>query len=296
MHVVIAGGTGFLGRALSTHLEARGDHVQVLTRRATASHHVAWVPGQATGAWVSTVAAADVVVNLSGKPVDAGRWNQTRKAVLIESRVSSTRALVDALGDVGRPVALLNASAVGFYGSRAEEPVDESAASGSDFLASLCVAWEAEAMRASTRHRVVLLRTGLVLDAHAGALSRLLLPFRLGVGGPMGSGRQYWPWIHRDDWVRLVVAAIDDSRVVGPLNLSAPHPCTNREFARTLGRVMRRPAIMPAPAFALRLALGEMADSMVLGGQCAIPARALALGFQFRFESLESALRDLLGS
>ena len=140
-----------------------------------------------------------------------------------------------------------------------------------------------------------LLRTGLVLDAHAGALSRLLLPFRLGVGGPMGDGRQYWPWIHRDDWVRLVVAAMDDTRIMGPLNLTAPNPCTNREFARTLGRVLRRPALMPAPALALRLALGEIADAMVLGGQRAVPAKAVALGLTFQYSSLESALRELLG-
>ncbi len=293
MQIVIAGGTGFLGRALARQLESRGDRVVVLTRTARAAGQVAWNPTEQAGAWVDAVASADVVVNLAGEPVDAGRWTPERKRALIDSRVGTTAALVERLAQRGSSAALINASAIGFYGAHADEPLDESAGPGDDFLARLCVEWEATARRAEASRRVVLLRTGLVLDRHDGALPRMALPFQLFAGGPLGSGRQYWSWIHRDDWVGLVVRAIDADTVRGPLNLSAPTPVTNREFARTLGRVLHRPGFMPAPAVALRLALGEMADAMILNGQRVLPAQALRAGYAFRWPQLEPALRDL---
>jgi uncharacterized protein (TIGR01777 family) len=294
MRIIVAGGSGFLGRALTTRLQERGDDVTILSRRPSALHHVAWNPDDARGTWSEQLATADAVVNLSGAPVDRGRWTDARKAELVRSRLGTTRTIVEALDHRHSRALLLNASAVGYYGSHGDEELTEATPAGQGFLASLCEEWEAEALKASPRRRVVLLRTGLVLDATSGALARLLLPFRLGVGGPLGSGRQFWPWIHREDWVRLVLFAIDDGRVHGPLNLTAPNPVSNRDFSRALGRVLRRPAILPAPSFVLRLLLGEMADAMVLGGQRAMPARAQALGFTFAFPDLEEALRSLV--
>lgn len=293
MNIIIAGGSGFLGRALTAHLRARGDRVQVLTRSARHQDDVAWTEGDVSGKWVDVVANADAVVNLAGESIAKGRWMAARKQRLVESRITTTRSIVDALSRVRRNGVLLNASAIGIYGDRGSEPLTEASVAGSDFLATLCVEWEREAARAEPFRRVVRLRTGLVLDPSDGALAPLLTPFRLGVGGPLGTGRQYWSWIHRDDWVRLVTFAIDDVRVDGALNLTAPHPVTNRDFAKALGHALHRPAVMPVPAVVLRLLLGEMADAMVLGGQRVTPERALGLGYAFEFNTVERALADL---
>jgi uncharacterized protein (TIGR01777 family) len=193
-----------------------------------------------------------------------------------------------------RPATFVSASAVGYYGPRGDEPLTEESPPGSDFLATVCRDWEAEALRAGAGTRVVLLRTGLVLGNVGGALPQIALPFRLFAGGPVGSGRQYWSWIHRDDWVELVRWALQTTGISGPINLTAPNPVTNREFASTMGRVMHRPAFMPAPGFAMKLLLGEMADALLLTGQRVLPAKPHANGFPFRFGSLEPALRDLL--
>ncbi len=293
MNIIIAGGSGFLGRALAAHLRARGDRVRVLTRTARHQDDVEWMPGHVNGEWVDVVAAADVVVNLSGESIAKGRWTDARKQRLLDSRVTTTRSIVDALSRVRRSGVLLNASAIGIYGDRDDEPLTEASAAGSDFLATLCTSWEREASRAEPFRRVVRLRTGLVLDPSDGALAPLVTPFRLGVGGPLGTGHQYWSWIHRDDWVRLTTFAIDEQRIEGALNLTAPHPVRNRDFARALGRVLHRPAVLPVPAFALRLLLGEMADAMVLAGQRVVPERATSLGFAFEFDTVDAALTDL---
>jgi uncharacterized protein (TIGR01777 family) len=294
MNIVIAGGSGFLGRALKTRLCERGDVVRVLTRKASQPDDVAWSPNDLNGAWATMVAEADAVINLAGESVAGGRWSAARKRVLIDSRMITTRGIVGALGRGRREGVLLNASAVGFYGPREDELLTEDSPAGNDFLATLCRTWENEATKAGGIRRLVHLRTGLVLDPHHGALAKLLTPFRLGLGGPMGSGRQYWSWIHRDDWVSLAVFALDTERVEGALNLVAPNPVTNRDFATTLGRVLRRPAVLTAPALALKLVLGEMAEAMVLGGQRVSSARARALGFTFAFDNLDAALRHLL--
>ena len=192
------------------------------------------------------------------------------------------------------PVAFVSGSAVGYYGPRGDEVATEDTAPGDDFLARVCVQWESEAARATTpRTRVVLVRTGLVLERDGGALPQMLPPFWIGAGGPVGSGRQYWPWIHRLDWIELVRWTIQTANVSGPINAVAPTPVTNAEFARTLGRVLRRPAFMTAPPFALRLLLGEMADALLLSGQRAVPAQAERLGFGFRYTRLEDALRAI---
>jgi hypothetical protein len=299
MKIVIAGGTGFLGRPLADALAADGHSVVVLTRAAAATRPggvrlAPWAPDGRAGAAAREIDGADAVVNLAGESIAAGRWSPARKQQILESRVNATRSLADAIARAtAPPTVLVSGSAVGYYGPCGDEIVTESSAPGSDFLARVCVEWEAEANRAaSDRTRVVCIRTGLVLERDGGALPQMLPPFWLLAGGPVGSGGQYWPWIHRDDWIGIVRWAIGDSTVSGAVNATAPNPVTNRAFAAALGRAMHRPALLPAPAFALRLLLGEMADALLLSGQRAIPARAQQK-FAFRFEDVESALRAL---
>jgi uncharacterized protein (TIGR01777 family) len=287
MKVIIAGGTGFLGTALATSLRADNHHVTIISRHPQGPHQVAWTDR-------AGLEGADVVVNLAGTSLDSGRWTEARKAEILHSRVHATETLVNALSAVSqRPSVFLNQSAVGFYGGHGSEALTEESPPGFDFLASVCVAWEAAAMRAAWMTRVVLLRTGLPLDPSGGALPRLALPFRLFAGGRLGSGEQYWSWIHLHDWIRMVRWAIDEPRINGPLNATAPAPATNRELADALGRALRRPAFVPAPAFALRLLLGEMADALILSGQRVLPAKATAAGFQFRYPDLDSALQQI---
>jgi uncharacterized protein (TIGR01777 family) len=299
MKVVIAGGTGFLGSGLAASLRADRHEVIILTRGPAGSAprdagKVAWDPMNPGGDWAAALDGADAVINLAGEPLDAGRWTDARKASILESRIEATEAIVKAMSAATRrPAVLLNASATGVYGTRGAEALTEESAAGSDFLASVCVAWEAAAMAAAWMTRVVLLRTGLPLDTSGGALPKLALPFRFFAGGRVGSGDQYWSWIHREDWTRMVRWAIDTATIKGPLNLTAPGPVTNREFTQGLARALHRPALVPAPAFAVRLMLGEMADALILNGQRVLPARATTNGFEFRYPDLDSALREI---
>lgn len=286
MRVVIAGGTGFLGSALAASLRADGYDVRIMTRHPRLRDEVSWTDP-------SALDEAGAVVNLAGEPLDTGRWNAARKASILDSRVTATEMLVTAMSKAAhRPAVLLSGSAVGIYGAR-QEAVTEESSVGDDFLARVSVAWEAAAMAAAWMTRVVLLRTGLVLDKSGGALPKLALPFRLFAGGRAGSGNQYWSWIHREDWVRMVRWAMESPDIKGPLNVTAPGPVTNREFAQQLARAVHRPALAPAPAFALRILLGEMADAMILSGQRVLPAKATTNGFEFRYPDLESALRQI---
>ena len=288
MRIVVAGGTGFLGSALVTRL--REEHeVLVLTRRPHTSTDIPWSPDRIGGAWIHAVQRAHVVLNLAGEPLASGRWTSAKKTAIRASRVDATRAIVDVILDATTPPALLNGSAIGIYGPHGDEPVTEATTPGRDFLASVCRDWEAEALRVASATRVVLLRTGLVLEKDGGALPQTALPFRFFAGGPLGSGRQYWSWIHRYDWIEMVRWALLNE-ATGAINITAPEPVTNAEFARALGRALHRPALMPAPAFALRLALGEMADAMILSGQRVLPERATSLGFTFRYPRLDDAL------
>ena len=257
--------------------------------------HVQWTPDGGTGAWTSALEGADAVINLAGESIGAGRWSAARKQRIEDSRVQATRSLVEAIAaSSAPPPVFISGSAVGYYGPCGDEVVTEESPAGADFLAHVCATWEAEAARAaSSSVRVVRLRTGLVLDRRGGALPRMLLPFKLGAGGPLGSGRQYWPWIHIDDWVNLVRWAIVTPALSGPVNVTSPNPVTNAEFARSLGRAMHRPAFLPTPGFALRLMLGEMADGLLLSGQRAVPAKALDAGFAFRYPQLDDALASL---
>jgi len=294
VRIVLAGGSGFLGRALRSRLQRDGHTVTVLTRSPRTPDEVAWTPDSKAGAWAGALDSADGIVNLAGEGIADRRWNDARKRALRDSRLVATRSIVAALHQSpAAPPVLVNASAVGYYGPCGGERVTESTPPGSDFLSQLCVEWEREADQASATTRVALVRTGLVLHPDGGALKEMLLPFKLGAGGPMGSGSQYMPWIHLDDWVSLVLWLIATSGARGAFNGTAPTPVTNREFARALGRALGRPAIVPAPAFALRMLLGEFADSL-LTGQRAVPARSVELGFTFQFTDLEPALANLL--
>lgn len=289
MRIVVAGGTGFLGQPLVDRLRRQHD-VLVLTRHPRGAGQIAWSSAGSGGGWVAAVQAADAVINLAGEPIAGARWTDARKMAIRKSRVDATRAIVEAIRNGGRAQLLVNASAIGIYGDRRDEPLTEDSPPGNDFLAGVCTEWEAAALEAPAPTRVVLLRTGLVLGDGGGALRQLARPFRLFAGGPMGSGRQQWSWIHRDDWVEMVCWSVDHAAVSGPLNVTAPAPVTNAVFARELGQALHRPALLPTPAFAMRLVLGEMADAMILGGQRVLPAKATALGFHFRYPTLAAAL------
>lgn len=301
MHVVVAGGTGLIGGALVSELVRSGRRVTVLTRRPEAEARrrlpadVSVVRWAADGRAAPLPADTDAVVNLAGAAI-ARRWTNAAKRLIVDSRLNSTRGIVSAIEAMEQrgkmPPVLINASAVGYYGPRGDEPVTEAGEAGDDFLARVCVQWEAAAMEA-TGARVVLLRTGFVVG-RGGALPLMMLPFRLFVGGPLGSGQQWMPWIHIDDVVGLIQFALDNETITGPVNVSAPEPVQNREFARALGRVMRRPSFVPTPAWTMRLVLGGMAE-MVLTGQRAVPRAALEAGYRFRFTDLEPALRDVIG-
>ncbi len=233
------------------------------------------------------------IVNLAGESLMGKRWTPRRKAAIRESRVAATSALVRAIVAAPRPPVLVNGSAVGVYGPRGDEPLTEDTPPGSGFLAEVCTAWEAAALDAARSTRVVVLRTGVVLSREGGALQQLALPFRLFVGGRVGSGRQYLSWIHLDDWVSLAEWALLTASVSGPVNATAPVPVTNAELASALGTALGRPAFVPTPGFAVRLALGEMADDVILTGQRVLPARAQALGFEFRYKEIGPALASI---
>lgn len=288
MKVVVAGGTGFIGEALVRALLPRGDEVAVVSRHpenVRAGRGVSWNDVK------REVAEADAVVNLAGENVGEGRWTDERRKRILDSRLSATAALTDAIALAAvRPRVFVSMSAVGFYGPRGDEPLDEGAESGGGFLAEVVRRWEAAAKKAETAARLVILRSGVVFGPGGGALARMLLPFRLGAGGPIGNGRQWMSWIERDDLIALILWAIDTPSARGIYNATAPHPVTSREFARSLGRALHRPAILPTPGFALRLLFGRMADEMLLAGQRVVPARATAEGFVFRYPEIDAAL------
>jgi len=299
MKIVIAGATGFLGRPLAAALALDGHTVIVLSRGASApppgtERLVNWTPDGSAGGWAAAIDGAGAVINLAGEPI-AGRWTAARKRRILDSRVLATRSLAQAIRQARTPPAtFLSGSGVGYYGPLQDQIATEGTPAGADFLATVCTAWEAEASSAqSPRTRVVCVRTGLVLERDGGALPQMLPPFRFGAGGPVGSGRQYWPWIHRQDWIDLVRFALATPAIEGPLNATGPAPVRNADFARALGRAMHRPAFMPAPGFALKLLLGEMAEGLLLSGQRAVPEKAQRHGYTFAFPDLDGALAAL---
>jgi uncharacterized protein len=299
MRVTLTGASGLIGTRLVHALTARGDDVTVLSRnpeRAAEALGVAaeeWQP-DAGPAPAAALAGRDAIVHLAGERVDQ-RWSDGAKQAIRTSREAGTRNLVDGLrGAEPRPDVLVASSAVGYYGARGDEVVDESTPAGDGFLAEVCAAWEHQAQRAEELGlRVVCVRTGVVLDAGGGALARMLTPFKLGVGGPVAGGAQYMPWIHVDDLVGIYLAAIDAAHWSGPVNATAPDPVTNATFSKALGRALHRPAVLPIPGAALGLLYGEMAE-IVTTGQRAVPRRPLELGYEFRHPELDEALRDAL--
>ena len=311
MKVVIAGGTGFLGRALCDALLQDEHEVIVLTRSLPPGvvvrepgtglpglSNAGWTPDGTPGIrqWAGVIDGADAVVNLAGQSIADGRWTPARKTLIRDSRVLSTRSVAGAIEAARqRPPVLIQASAVGFYGDRGDEELTEASAAGTGFLTETCVEWEAEAKQAASGGtRVATLRGGVVLEAGGGALAKMLPPFRYWVGGPLGTGRQYMSWIHRADWVDLVRWVIATPAASGVLNATTPTPVTNAAFSKALGRALGRPSWLPAPAFAMRLMFGEMAQALLLGGQRVVPARAQELGFQFRFSTINHALVSIL--
>jgi len=295
MKIIIAGGTGFLGRPLVEALRAEGHDVRVLTRKASAPGEIGWTPDGGVGSWLESLEGTEVIVNLAGAGIAEKRWTEARKREIAESRLLATRSLVAAAGSLASPPRVfVSASAVGYYGHRGADTIDEGAAPATDFLGTLGREWE-EAAQPVTIHgtRLVVVRTGLVLAADGGALAEMRLPFSLGVGGRLGSGRQYMSWIHRDDWVRLVRFLIGEAEAQGPFNATAPTPVTNAEFTKALGRAMHRPTILPVPGVALKILFGELAGPLLLEGQRAIPAKATSLGFRFDYPDLDGALASV---
>lgn len=305
--VILTGATGLIGSRLFAALRERGYEVVVFSRSPEAARrklpgaaeYVAWTPAE-SGPWAAALDGAYGVIHLAGAPISQGligvRWTEEYKAEIVNSRLVGTRGIVRAIAAAARrPAVLVSASGVGYYGPRDDTPLDEYAPAGDDFQGRLCVAWEREAAQAEELGvRVVRVRTGIVLDPGAGALGQLLLPFRLRTGGPIMPGSQYYSWIHPDDQVAIIMLVLEDERLRGPLNATAPSPETNHDFCATLGSVLGSPSWLPVPEFSLRLVLGEMAD-LVTKGQRVLPRRVQEHGYQFKFPELRGALRDLLG-
>ena len=303
MRVLVTGGTGFVGRRLVARLAGRGDDVVVLSRDPgkveaglRAGRILAWDP-MAGPPRPDALNGVEAAVNLLGESIAGGRWTEEKKRRIRDSRLLGTRNLVAGLAACSpQPRVLVSGSAIGWYGPRGDEELDESSSRGEGFLADLARDWEAETERASAAGiRVVLLRIGVVLGREGGALKSMLPPFRFGLGGPVGTGRQWMSWIHVDDLCGLILHALDTAALEGPVNAAAPEPVRNREFARLLGATLRRPALLPAPSFALRLLFGEMADAVLLTGQRVLPGRARGTGFRFGYPRLDEALAQILG-
>lgn len=302
MQIVVTGGTGFIGRPLCAALCQAGHLITLLTRRKDEAQQscglsvtaIEW-NGREVGAWEKYLDNADAIINLAGAPIAEGRWTDDRKQLLTESRVLTTRLLVEALSHcTSKPRTLVSASGIGYYGVGDDRVLDESAARGEGFLADLSCAWEAEALRAGEFGvRVVLLRTGMVLEQDGGALPKMLLPFRLFAGGPIMPGTQWVSWIHRRDHIGLIQWALTTPSASGPVNAVAPEPVTMNQFCKVLAQVLHRPSWLPVPGFALRMALGELGTLMTTG-QRVNPAKALSGGYLFLYPTLESALRAIL--
>jgi uncharacterized protein (TIGR01777 family) len=302
MKIVVAGGSGFLGTALLTKLTDAGHSLVLLTRaqRSTTSlpgsvQLIQW-NASTMGSWSTSIEGADAVVNLTGESIGGKRWSKHQKETLLSSRVNSTKAIVEAIRQAtSKPKVLVNQSAVGYYGNVPDGDVREDHPAGNDFLSVICKQWEAEARNAeSLGVRVVLPRTGIVLAKHGGALPRFFLPFNLFIGGPLGSGKQWFPWIHLDDEINALIFTLEHETISGPVNLAAPESATMKQFCTTLGKAMHRPSWAPVPGIVLKILLGEMAGPLILGGQKIVSTKLQAAGFRFKYPLLEMALKSVL--
>jgi uncharacterized protein (TIGR01777 family) len=302
MRILVSGSTGFLGSALLKALEGQGHSIARLVRpgtlpgkaRGAAAQNIAWDP--VAGQFEASAAeGADALIHLAGASIADGRWNASRKELLRTSRVDATRHLIGALAKLQRPPrVIVAASAIGYYGSRGEETLTETSAAGSGFLPGICREWEAETARgAEFGARVVSLRFGIILAAHGGALAKMVTPFKLGLGGRLGDGRQWMSWVTLAEVVSIAQFALVTPALTGPVNVVSPNPLRNSEFTTVLAKALHRPAIFPAPPFALRLALGEMADALLLGSQRVLPAKLTESGYRFQQPNLAEALAGI---
>jgi uncharacterized protein (TIGR01777 family) len=301
MRVIVTGGTGLIGKPLCTALLGEGHEVIVLSRNPTKRQNMPagmqlekW-DGKSSEGWGHLADGAHAIINLAGEGLADGRWSKERKQRIIESRINAGKAVVQAIRQAAnKPQVLIQASAVGYYGPHRDEIITEAASPGGDYLAHICFEWEASTApvtQLGVRRSVI--RSGIVLSNEGGAFPRLVLPFRLFAGGPLGSGKQWYPWIHLEDEVRAILFLVQHESASGPFNLSAPNPLTNKELATCIGKVMGRPAAIPTPAFALQTLFGEM-STVVLDGQRVVPQRLLALGFTFNYPTAEEAFKNLL--
>lgn len=303
MRIIITGGTGLIGRPLSQALAAEGHEVIVLSRQPEKVNNVPagvkvqkW-DGKSAEGWGELADGAGAIVNLAGAGIADQRWSAARKQLIRQSRIDAGKAVMEAIAAANaKPGVLIQASAVGYYGvQNGDAQLTESASPGGDFLSKVCFDWEAStAPVAKLGVRRAVIRTGVVLSNEGGAFPKQVLPFKLFAGGPVGSGKQWYPWIHIDDEVRAIQFLIANERASGPFNLTAPNPVTNQEFGRLIGEVLGRPAFIPAPGFAMKIAFGEM-SVILLEGQRAVPQKLLELGFKFKYETAQAALRALLG-
>lgn len=293
--VAITGASGLIGRLLTETLRERGTRVRPLVRRAPSGDEIHWDPAQGT-LDREALEGASAVIHLAGENVGAGRWNEARKRRIMDSRVQGTDLIARCVAQMStRPACLISASAVGWYGSRGEEPLDEGASGGDDFLAQVCARWEANTQPAiDAGIRVVHARIGVVLDPEGGALAKMLLPFKMGVGGRVGDGRQWMSWISRPDVVHALIHLMDDASLQGPVNVVAPEPVTNATFTRALGKALRRPTLFPVPTMAIKTMFGEMGEATVLGSQRVLPNKLTAAGFTFAHPTVDEALRAAL--
>lgn len=294
LKILVTGGTGFVGHRLRRLLIARGHSLAIATRMP--EKHRGEHPAIEFVPWLPDLSRFDAVVHLAGEPILGKRWSAKFKERILASRVDGTRKVVDALAAAGKkPSVLVSSSAIGYYGDQGDRLLPESAKRGDDFMATVCERWEREALRAEQLGvRVVCVRTGIVLGSEGGALKQMLTPFKLGAGGPFGSGKAYMSWIHVQDLCELMLHAIDTPKLRGAVNGVSTGVCTNKEFARALGRALHRPALIPIPPIAMKLALGEVADVLLASQRC-VPKAALDSGYQFKFPEIDGALRDLVG-
>ncbi|HEX2182551.1 MAG TPA: TIGR01777 family oxidoreductase [Rubrobacteraceae bacterium] len=295
MNVLISGATGLIGSALSEELERGGHSITRLTRSPRSENDLRWDPD--AGTISGSLEGHDAVVHLAGESIAEGRWTPEKKRRILQSRMKGTRLLAESVAKLATPPGVMvSASAVGYYGDRGNEVLREDSSPGSDFLAEVCKAWEAAADPAREAGiRVVHPRFGIVLSPEGGALGRTLSIFKLGGGGRIGSGRQWWSWVALDDVVGAIVHALTDDSVEGPVNVGSPHPMPNAEYTKVLGKVLNRPTVFPVPAPALRVAIGGVADALLLASQRMQPAKLQETGYAFRYPELEDALRHLLG-
>jgi uncharacterized protein len=295
LEILVTGASGLLGSALEPELMRRGHHVTRLVRHSSGQNEVVWNPESGT-LDLTVLPRLDAVIHLAGENIGSGRWNPQRKERIMRSRVEGTKLVARALAN--RPVppqVLISASAVGFYGDRGNEVLTEDSGPGTGFLAEVCRAWESESLDAGLRQtRCVRLRIGMVLAASGGALAKMLPPFRLGLGGTLGNGRQFMSWITIDDLRQVICFVLEHTELSGAVNAVAPNPATNREFTRALCHVLRRPSLFPVPAFAIRLLFGQMGDELLLASTRVIPVRLSDAGFKFRHVDIDAALRGVL--